>query len=263
LRPRIGLARGLIRLGGFVQSLAVAVMRPRDIIESSRLNYGRADVGDIWAHDDLVDRGLDKDEQGLLGQVPIRQGRLLVLFGGGGREAIAFAHAGFDVTSIDFSATLSKKVRAHAVRHRVHIEALTQDSTRLELPAGSFDIAWISSRMYSTIPGKALRIRMLQGIARVLKPEGILVCQFSWDPATAHRLITDVARMAVAVITAGNLQYQRSDHLMGNAEFTHLFSSEAELRDEFTRGGFDVLNTRISSEWSCGGAVLIKAGRGK
>ena len=260
MKPRVRLGRKLLRLSGFVQSLAVAVMRPRDIIESNRLTYELPDVGGVWARDELVDSGLNPGELALLKLVPLRRGRILVLFAGGGREAIAFARVGFEPTCIDFIPGLTEKAKANANRRGLHIEALTQDISELDLPAGSFDIAWLGSRMYSSIPGQATRVRMLQRVANTLTAEGLLVCQFDWDPAVRRRRASDLVRIAVAALSAGNLQYQNSDRFMEPSEFTHHFSTVAELQTEFSRGGFDVLDIRVRDKWSYGGAVLSKAG---
>ena len=242
-----------------MQSLAVSVMRPDDIVEANRLHYAHPSVIGCLSEDKFVDGGLEATEVALLEHVPVRKGRLLDLFAGAGREAFAFARMGFDVTCVDFSADLNAKTREHALRRGLHIAALNQNVSRLDLPPGSFDVAWLNSQMYSSIPGRAARVRMLSRIAAALKPRGYFVCQFRWNARLRRAPLADAVRKAVAVVTFGHVGYQPGDILMGNSEFMHAFSSEDEFRTEFTRGGFDVLHFRVEEQRLCGSTVLRKS----
>jgi len=245
-----------MRVGGVAPYLALPVMKPRDLVELNRLHYSQPDVIGLVSDDSYVDSGLTPGEAALMERVPLRQGRILDLGAGGGREAIAFARIGFEVTCVDFLPEFAEKTKANAARHGLRIAALTQEVTALNLPAGSFDVAWLTSQMYSSIPGQAGRIRLLQGVARTLKPGGFFACQFRWHPAFGKRRVVDLARRVVAVLSAGYIRYQNGDQLLGNSEFAHCFASEAELRTEFARGGFDVLDLRFDEEMWCGWAVL-------
>jgi SAM-dependent methyltransferase len=257
-KSRIALARALLRLGGVAQSLALPVMRPRDLVELNRLHYSRPEVVGLLTDESYVDSGLTSGEASLLERLPLRKGRLLDLDAGAGREAIALARIGFEVTCIDFLPELTEKTKAIAARHRLRVEALTQEVTALDLPAGTFDIVWLTSQMYSSLPGQAARIRLLQGVARTLKPGGLFACQFRWHPEFGKTSLADFARRAVAVLSAGYVQYEKGDRLLGNSEFAHCFSSEAELRTEFARGGFDALDLRFDEGMWCGWATLKK-----
>jgi SAM-dependent methyltransferase len=258
LRPRVVLGRALLRLGRVAQTLALPVMRPRDLVELNRLHYSRPEVIGLLSDEGYVDGGLTSGEAALLERLPTRKGRLLDLDAGAGREAIALARIGFDVTCVDFLPELVEQAKANGLRHRLRIEALTRDVAALDLPAGTFDVAWLTSQMYSSLPGRAARIRLLKGIGRTLKPGGTFACQFRWHPQFGRTRPADLARKAAAVLTAGYVQYQRGDLLLGNSEFAHCFSTEVELRREFERGGFDVLDLRFDADMWCGWAVLGK-----
>ena len=70
MSARIPLARGLLRLGAFIQSLAVVVMRPDDLVEFSRQSYARPRTVESWAGDAMVDSGLTLEEHDLLSALP-------------------------------------------------------------------------------------------------------------------------------------------------------------------------------------------------
>lgn len=80
MRIRVSLGRLCVRLGRFIQSLALMVMRP----EYSRRSYAKPGSIGAWSDPDLIDSGLNSDEMTLWNKVPLISGRLLLLGLGGG-----------------------------------------------------------------------------------------------------------------------------------------------------------------------------------
>ena len=70
MKPRVTVARLLIRLGRFIQSLAIMIMRPDDLIAFSRQNYAKPGAEDTWGGDKLINSGLTPDEIDLLNRIP-------------------------------------------------------------------------------------------------------------------------------------------------------------------------------------------------
>jgi 2-polyprenyl-3-methyl-5-hydroxy-6-metoxy-1,4-benzoquinol methylase len=118
---RISLARFLLRLGNFIQSLAIMAMRPDDLVEFSRKFYAKATQVQYWSSDKVLAAGLNVLETSLLAKVPLRAGRVLVLNMGGGRDAIALAKLGFEVTGVDSVPEMVQKAQDNAGRHGVQI----------------------------------------------------------------------------------------------------------------------------------------------
>ena len=259
MRPRITLGRFLIRLGRFVESLAVMVMRPDDLIEFSRQCYARPHMVDIWGQAGRMEQGLRPGETALLDALPLREGRLLLLGVGGGREAIPLAQEGFAVTGVDFVPGLVEKAIENAAQQGLKIEGLVQEISELDVPANSYDVVWLETAMYSYVPTQQRRVEMLRRIGKALRPSGYLACGFRWDARSGFSRKGLWARKAVAYLTLGNLWYEPGDELSGGIEFVHAFSSEEELRSEFEAGGFEVLHVHIPRGLS-GGAVLEKRG---
>lgn len=257
MRPRLALARLIIRLGRFIESLAPALMRPDDLVEFSRQNYSRTGSLAQWCNEEFVNSGLNPAEQDLWAQVPIKQGRVLLLGLGGGREALAFARLGFEVVGVDYIAEMVDKARENAAKQGLQIQALVQEMSRLEVPPHSFDLAVLfSTGLYSFIPTRKRRIAMLQRVGRALKPGGYCICMFMFNPQVSRR--ATLARKAFAYLTLGNFGFEAGDQIWGS-EFLHSFSSVAELKAEFAEAEFMTSYLSVKPELGFYGAVLVKS----
>ena len=261
MRARIAFGRFLIRLGNFMKSLAVVVMRPDDLVEFNREEYASPKSVESWSVKGLVDSGLDQDEATLLEKLPLREGRLLLLGVGGGREAISLAQMGFDVTAVDFVPEMVERASENAAQQGVKIEGLVQEISRLDVPAGSYDVGWLFAAMYSSIPTRRRRVEMLRRITMALRPGGYFLCQFLYKTRGNFSRQKSLARKAIAFVTLGNLWYEEGDMLWSNAEFIHAFPSEKELRSEFEAVGFEIVHIHIpeAEGFTRGRAVLKKS----
>ena len=259
MSSRVGMAHSLLRLGAFIQSLSVVVMKPDDLVEFSRQGYSNPGDVESWAEDSLVDSGLNAEELALLAEIPATQGNLLLLGVGGGREAIPLAHMGFQVTGVDFVAAMVDRAKENAFRRGVSIEGLVQEISQLEVPANAFDIVWLSREIYSCVPTRARRVEMLRRIKCALKPGGFLICQFRMDPEFRLTGKGLLIRRLVALCTLGNLAYEPGDTLWLNIEFVHAFDSPEAIRAEIEEGGLSVVKMQTDrSPFRCG-AVCKKS----
>jgi SAM-dependent methyltransferase len=256
MRPRIVLSRFLLRLGVFIRSLAIMAMRPDDLVEFSRQAYTKPRELRYWSSEEMVAGGLTPSEKTLLENIPLKKGRRLLLGLGGGREAIHLAKLGFAVTGVDFVPEMSKRAQENAARHGVNIEVLIQEVSQLEVPAGSFDLAWLSNSMYSCVPIRTRRVEMLRRIHQALRPGGYFICSFHWEKRVGFSAKVELARKIFAYLTLGNLSYEPGDKLWLNSEFIHAFSSETELMSEFAECGFRAQHLHIPESGVDGWAVL-------
>jgi len=254
---RIRLARNLVRVGAFIQSLAVAVMRPADLVEFSRQSYARPENLEGWSEKSLVDSGLNDDERELLTQVS-GTGDLLLLGLGGGREAIPLARMGFRVTGVDYIAAMVERAKENAVCRGLKIEGLVQEISELEVQENAYDVVWLSRAMYSCVPTRSQRVAMVQRIASALRPGGLFLCQFLWCANPRQRAKAERLRRVIGIISLGNFSYEKGDRLLNNIEFVHEFSTEETIRSEIEEGGLSVLRIRMSSLTNRGSAVCRK-----
>jgi SAM-dependent methyltransferase len=260
VRPRIWIARSLVTAGRFVQSLALMVMRPDDLIEFGRRTYSETEGVDGWTAERLVDSGLMDGERELVDSLPLKQGHLLLLGVGGGREAIPLARMGFRVTGVDFVPAMVRRAEDNARRRGVPLTGVVQEISRIDFPAESFDVIILSAAMYSCVPTRRRRVEMLRRIRLALKPGGFFLCQFHWDPEYKPNPRGEIIRKIIAFLSLGNLEYERGDMLWGSAEFIHAFGSEEEARREFSEGEFELVKLHLPDGTLRGGAVLKKLG---
>jgi SAM-dependent methyltransferase len=257
MRIRLAAGRLLTRTGRFVQSLALMVMKPGDIVEYSRAAYAKPESVSGWAEPGLVDAGLSADESALLEKLPVRGGELLLLGVGGGREAVPLASAGFRVTGVDFVAELAARAEENLRARGLPIRVLVQDMSALDLPEGRYHAAWLTSGgCYSSVPTCRRRLEMLSRVRRALKPGGFFVCQFLVSDEPEFRRGAETLRRLAAWLTLGNLSYEPGDRLLAGLEFAHHFRDEREVRGEFEGAGFRVVEMLIPSNGAVGGAVL-------
>jgi SAM-dependent methyltransferase len=215
-----------------------------------------------WSREAFVNSGLNSSEKALLDKVPFRQGRLLLLGVGGGREAIPLARLGFDVTGVDFVPDMIRRAKENASLKGLEIAGIVQELSRLDVPQCFYDVAWLSAGMYSSVPTSKRRIEMLKRIWKALRPGGYFVCEF--HIGTGHRFSRkiELIRSALTLLTLGNFWYEIGDMLWAGREFMHVFSSEDAVKFEFEQGRFEVVHISWIKANFKGGAVLKKVAVG-
>ena len=259
MTQRIKLARFILRISGFIQTLPVVVMRPDDLVEFSRQSYAKTPSVESWAEDSLVDSGLHPDELDLLSDISEKKGKLLLLGVGGGREAIPLAKMGYQVTGVDYIPDMVERAIENAERRGFRMEGLVQEISQLEVPAEAYGVVWISRSMYSCVPSRARRVAMVQKITHSLKPGGYFLCQFQRDTTMKPSRKGLILRRLIAACTLGNLAYQHGDILWLNVEFLHVFGSDDEIRSELEEGGLEVLRFQTMVNPTRAGVVCRKS----
>jgi SAM-dependent methyltransferase len=250
-------AKWLIRLGRFIDALAIMVMRPEDLAAYTRETYTKPHNRATWTHPEQALSGFDDIERSLLERLPVKKGRAMVLGVGGGRDVLALAREGFDITGIDFVQELMAVAEQLAAAHQIKFEGSVQDITRLQPLPALFELVWFSKGMYSAVPTRERRIRLLSTIRRALKPGGCCVCQYRIGSPLRFSVKVEAARRLMAAITAGNRSFEAGDILWSNAEFVHVFETEGELLDEFHAAGWRVVHQRTDRQWYRGESILM------
>ena len=128
------------------------------------------------------------------------------------------------------------------------------------MPENFFDIVWVGPPMYSSIPLRSNRVTFLNTLKRSLKPGGYLSCHFKWgdEQETHYIFIERVIRKLVAILTAGNLMYEKGDKLLDFTVFFHAFYSKTDLHSEFKESDLEILYSGTDPVSKSGEALLRK-----
>jgi SAM-dependent methyltransferase len=258
MRTRVMLAHSLTILGGFIRSLSIMIMRPDDLVEFNRRSYSDPSALKVWSDEKLISSALNPTEEALLDKLPVKRGQLLLLGVGGGREAIPLAELGFSVVGVDFVPEMIAATQKLAAERGLNISTFMQEMSQLDVQSCSYDVVWFSTAMYSCIPTVRRRVELLQRIWNCLRPGGFVVLQFFCGETRESRPIAVFLKKTFALLTWGNTRYEHGDVLWGNAEFTHVFGSEDEIKSEVGRTGFNLSHIDFGKDNTPGAALLQK-----
>jgi SAM-dependent methyltransferase len=101
--------------------------------------------------------------------------RIVVVGSGAGHECIALAEAGYEAIGIEFAEAMVDHSRREAESAGVTVEFVQADIRQHEEPAASIDLVLFTYDVYSFIPSRQERVRMLQRMRDWLKPTGSIL----------------------------------------------------------------------------------------
>jgi SAM-dependent methyltransferase len=170
------------------------------------------------------DRELESGLAERLRECVPKGGRVLVIGSGSGKECFALAAAGWCATGLDFAPAMVAAAREEATRRGVDVEFVAGDARTQEFPEGHWHCVLFSYDVYSFVPRRAEREKLLRHIRGWLAPEGVVLLS---------------ARILHRVYERGILTLQRIAGPGGAAEWgdshTRWISSDGELRRSFVR----------------------------
>jgi SAM-dependent methyltransferase len=116
----------------------------------------------------------------ILGLIDVRSGRVLDVGCGAGRVAIALALRGFQVDALDIASDVVDQARQLAERSGADVRWFVGDFTQRDsrFPDAAYDIAVCSEVLEHVGPWSDI----LENIARILKPGGLLLLTTPNDP---------------------------------------------------------------------------------
>jgi ubiquinone/menaquinone biosynthesis C-methylase UbiE len=228
-----------------------ALLSPEALVRFNRWSYRRRHAK--WAVE-MPKAGLFPWEKEIVESCGVPSGgRVLVLFCGGGRDAVGLAKLGYHVSAVDFVPEFVEVARRNAREAGVEVEFSVQDSSRVEFPAESFDAAVAFLFMYSSVPGRPRRVEMLRRLRSTLKPRGTALLTFANSrlPANEVRLHRFLRRVARVV---GNREYRLGDTIHANVEYAHYFQDDRDVVSEAVEAGFE--DAELEVGWP-GGALAV------
>jgi SAM-dependent methyltransferase len=198
---------------------------------------------------------LNATEQDLAERYFSKNGDLLNLACGAGREALALARRGLRVTACDWSPRMVAEARRQAQAANLPVRFAVADLL-YDLPyrEKAFDYLFLTNLAYSYVFPSWRRARFLRQAHAVLKPGGVLILSFA--PARGDTRIPvgplEWLFMRLRRWPPFNREYEPGDRFVGTL-FTHYFRSE-ELAQDFQEARFLVKEWL----WEVGYAVLVK-----
>ena len=254
---RIKISLFFNKVGKFLQESPIFFLKPSQLRKIGKKSYNTPSSINLWTGEDFINLGLFPAEKELLELLPGKQGNLLLLGIGGGREALVLGKAGFKITGVDFIKELVEKAVEYGRKSGIEINGVVEEITDIEFAPERFDVIWYSCSIYSSIPGRKNRINSLVRSGKMLLPDGYIACFFYWNPNVRSGKIRWKIGKFISILTFGNLGYERGDIFKDNLEFLHAFSDTDALKSEFNKSGFEVVKF-IFPENSNNACALLK-----
>jgi SAM-dependent methyltransferase len=247
------LVEAACRLGGPVAHLADQVRPAPTVAEAEATQaqfYSTPEVVAGYTHS--ASEGLSNAEQQIASRWMRPGDRVLDVGCGAGREALGFARCGMRVLALDGSAAATKEARRLArdlPADAGDVSFETVSFMELTVPADSFDVVFLASDVYASIPGRANRVAALARARAAVRPGGIVVVPADVGGRRIGRILIDAPRRVLRAFGAGG--FEAGDRWIRRGPpptllFRHGFANEAEVIAELDAAGL-VYRGRISS----------------
>ena len=239
-----------------LERLGRVARRPLDVARSALLSgkekddrrrelYERRTVQSFTSLDENVDAGLTLIEEAIFARhpsavgavdVPGAPGRALVLGCGPGRECMALAEMGFDVTGTDREEGMLERARALASERDLHIHYEIGEAMLPDVEADAFDTVVVFSGLFNMVLPRANRVRMLAAARGQLRPGGRVLLTFLSAYVDAGAPPPSASR---GFWSAVNPEHQLGDLFLLN-EAVHVFPRAQDLVGEATEARLEV-----------------------
>jgi len=255
---RLVLAAGFIRLhrlfkappkkfSSFVGSFLLTFLNPDELKNQVRNYYDLPDA--IENECRRVEEGLSEEESYFVSTYFKGKNNCLVLGSGSGRESLALAKFGLEVTGIDTSAILVEKATGHARRFALTCQFEVEDMFKGPQTVRKYDILFLTGNMYSAIPTRQRRIEFLEHARTFLKEDGFFYLEFLGENGLRKRKWKFRIKKWLAVLCDGNRDLEEGDVLYVPGHYFHLFR-EQEFLNEIEEGGWEVVELNLAR--ACG-----------
>lgn len=231
---------GAFRARYRLEVLWSALLSTREKDEGRRRLYEKKAVRDFTALDENIEAGLTLLEEVIFWRHPIEPGRALVVGCGPGRECIALAERGFEVTGIDRDPAMLEHGRRLAEKHSRSVRFLAGEATTFRIDGETFALVVVFSGLYNMILPAAERVRMLATCREYLAPNGRILITF-----LSHYLRpgTPPPSRSKTFLEAVNPEHEDGDHFLLN-EAVHIFPHPSRIGEEAERAGL-----RVTTLW--------------
>jgi len=239
------------RVVSLPEQFALILWTPREIDRFARTDWNSLLSVRGYAR---MDDWLGVTEKTLVETYFTKDGALLNLACGAGREALLLARRGLRVTACDWSPRMTAEARRRVQDTNLYVRFAVADlMDDLPYSENTFDYLLLTNIAYSYLFPRRRRVRFLRQAHSVLKAGGVFIISFA--PANGDPRIpagpSEWLFMRLRRWAPFNREYEPGDRIAGT--FTHFFRSE-ELAHEFQEARFLIKEWL----WEKGYAVLVK-----
>jgi ubiquinone/menaquinone biosynthesis C-methylase UbiE len=135
--------------------------------------YAQAEVISFWQQ--FSRQGLQASEEIMLARYAPGPGQVLDLGCGSGRAGLALASRGYKVVGLDVVWEMAQAARAMYLQRELTPVVLQADMRAIPCASDSYDVVLVLIAALQHIQGRAARQAALAEIARVLRPNGVLI----------------------------------------------------------------------------------------
>jgi len=258
LRPRFRLVRLLIQSGPFLikpvrrlfsslfGSVILILLNSSELEEQVKEYHHQPLSLESWGGSDVRTRGLSDRESHFVTKYLKGKKRCFVFGCGGGRESIALAKLGFEVTGIDSSRELVENAKEHASALSLSCTFEVKDMLYGPHSMEKYDALFLTQAMYSAIPTRKRRIAFLRGAKTLLKDDGFFYLEFLARDGLKRSEWKFQIKKWLARLCGGNKDLERGD-IVRQDHFWHVFNQESELLTETEESGFKVVEIDFSN----------------
>lgn len=231
---------------------------PSSLFRALQAGYAEPAVLEFFAS--LASEGIRDEERAIADRYVAAGDSILLVGGGGAREARAWALEGRRVTVADMTVEMvGLAARSTEVLGARRPRLVAANAVALPFRWSTFDHVLLSDSVYDGIRGRALRQRMLRDAAALVRG-GFLFVQCGWIGASARVPPGDIFQKlrVVRQWLAGNFSAREAGDacirrlvptdLSQRQYFWHFFRSPEEIREELSGAGMSV-EDRISGIW--------------
>ncbi len=242
----------------FLGDILLIISTPRELEELVKFFYARPQSVKNWGEIFVGPNGeLTDEEAAFVVNYLGGKKKCLVFQSGGGRESIALAQKGFEVTGVDACDALLKQARKRAADMSLPCRFEIGDMFDGPGEKRKYDALFLTQIMYSGIPTRGRRIAFLTTARTLLADGGFFYLEFQDDSGLQTVGWKFRIKRCLARLCDGNLELEIGDVYL-NDHFWHGFKDESELVSEFQSAGFAVAEVKLDE----GYAVLTLPGSG-
>jgi SAM-dependent methyltransferase len=179
----------------------------------------------------------------LIGKYFPAPGRVCDIGGGPGRYTIELLRRGYRVTLLDLSEEEVALARTHLDRSGLTAGTLLVGDARdlSGLASASFDAALLMGPLYH-IADSAGRLKALEELGRILKPEGIAILAYLNSWGIMKTLLIDAPHWYEDISVLRSMQAEHVFSAQQLTDFTGAYwSTPPAARKEIEAGGFEIL----------------------